>query len=86
MRIQDLDSTEPGEDQSSAGGPVAEPGLFVGIADIPAADTAPLARLAQYGPGFAHCATVTAILVRLAEPTALVLAVRRVRHGDDSDP
>ena len=60
--------------------------LVGGIADVPAADTAELAGLAKHRPRLAHCASVAAVLVRLTELAALVLPVRRVRHGDDSDP
>jgi hypothetical protein len=60
--------------------------LVGGIADVPAADSAALAVLAEHRPRLAHSTTVATVLVRLTELAALVLPVRRVRHGDDSDP
>ena len=56
------------------------------VAEVPAADAATLAGLAKHRPRLADCAAVAAVLVGLTELAALVLPVRRVRHGDDSDP
>ncbi|MBN8881848.1 MAG: hypothetical protein J0H73_05980 [Salana multivorans] len=46
---------------------------FCSVAELPAAQAATLAELAQNAPGLADGAAVTPILVGLAEPAALVL-------------
>jgi hypothetical protein len=46
------------------------------VSQVPAGDPTLLADLPEHGPRFAGSTTVTTVLVRLAELTALVLPMR----------